>query len=92
MSEELYASTTLLSITLFILCVVVQNKFPEMFEEDENKKPMINIEVDLSDPIQNTLLLVAVILLLLLPYLNWIISLTYGAYVIYEAHTNRNGR
>ncbi|OPJ54759.1 hypothetical protein [Alkalithermobacter paradoxus] len=92
MSEELYVSTTLLSITLFILCVVAQNKFPEMFEEDENKKPIINIEVDMSNPRQSTWLVIIVTLVLFLPFLNWVISFIYGIYVIYTGYIHRNGR
>lgn len=92
MSEELYVSTTLLSITLFILCVVAQNKFPEMFKEDENKKPIINIEVDMSNPRQSTWLVIIVTLVLFLPFLNWIISLLYGVYIIYTGYTHRNER
>ncbi|KAJ51241.1 hypothetical protein BD780_003470 [Clostridium tetanomorphum] len=92
MSEELYVNTTIFGITLFILCVVVQNKFPELFEEDDNKKPMINIEVDLSNSRQSTWLIIVVTLVLLLPFLNWTISLLYGVYIIYTGYTHRNAR
>ncbi len=92
MSEELYVSTTLLSITLFILCVIVQNKFPELFQEDENKGTLINIEIDMSNPKESTLFLIGLILVLFLPLLNWTISLAYGVYVVYKGYANRNGR
>lgn len=92
MSEQFYVSTTVLSITLFILCVIVQNKFPDLFKENENEKTLINIEVDLSDPIQSTLLLIGLILVLFLPLLNWTISLAYGVYVVYKGYANRNWR
>lgn len=92
MSEQFYVSTTLLSITLFILCVIVQNKFPDLFKESENEKALINIEVDLSEPIQSTSLLIGIIVVFFLPYLNWIISILYGAYVVYTGYTNKSGR
>lgn len=92
MSEQFYVSTTLLSITLFILCVIVQNKFPELFQEDENKKTMINIEVDLSNPRQSTWLVIIVTLVLFLPFFNWVISFIYAIYVIYTGYIHRNGR
>ncbi|MBH1941100.1 hypothetical protein I5677_09375 [Mobilitalea sibirica] len=92
MNEELYVNTTIFSVTLFVLCVVVQNKFPDLFKENENEKTLINIEVDMSNPRQSTWLVIIVTLFLLLPFLNWTISLAYGVYVIYKGYANRNWR
>ncbi|WP_102398910.1 hypothetical protein [Haloimpatiens massiliensis] len=81
--NEFYLATTPSAIATILLCVIIENKFPQIFKDD-NEKRKIKISVNTSDPIQGTMLIITIFVLLFTPYLNLIISFIYGSSIIIE--------
>lgn len=79
--NEFYLATTPSAIATIFLCVVIENKFPDVFKES-NQKGRIKISIDTSDPIQRLMLIITIILLLFTPIINLIISFIYGINII----------
>lgn len=72
-------------IAILILCVLIENTFPQVFK-DKGKSKKIRISIDLSDW-RHCLFLVTVIgLILFTPGLNLAISIVYILFALYQVY------
>lgn len=81
--NEFYLVTTQAAIVNIVLCVIMENKFPQIFKED-NEKCRIKISIDIYDPMQRVMLILGIVLLLFTPIVNLVISFIYGIGIIIE--------
>lgn len=88
--EEFYYMTLPTVISTIALCVIMQNKFPEVFDND-NEKYRLKISVDIYDPIQGFMLLMMIIFLLFTPVVNLIFSFVYSISIITQVIKHTKG-
>lgn len=77
--------STSMAVTIIILCVLVENAFPDVFK-DNDKKKRIRISIDLNDWRHCLFLLTAIWVILFTPGLNLIISIFYSLFVLYQIY------
>lgn len=85
--NEFYMATTPSAVATILLCILIENKFPNVFK-DSDKKGSIKISVDTSNPVQVAMLIITIYLLLFTPVINLIISFIYGINIIIEVIKN----
>lgn len=85
--NEFYLVTTPAAIVNIVLCVIMENKFPDVFK-DSDKKGRIKISIDTSDPTQRAMLIISIFLLLFTPIINLVLSFIYGGSIIIQVIKN----
>lgn len=82
MLSQLYLTTTPLSIILIIINIVFQNMYNIDLDEESDDNKQINIEIDLNDRREFTMLIIGVFLVLFVLIVNLIIALIISCYTI----------
>jgi len=77
--------STSMAITVIILCVLVENVFPDVFK-DNDKKKRIRISIDPSDWRHCLFLITVIGLILFTPGLNLAISIFYSFFLLYQVY------
>lgn len=85
--REFFYTSTPEAIAILILCILIENKFPDAFKGNSKRKK-IKVSIDLSDWRQVVFLVIAVGVILLTPVINLLVSITYSFFVIYQIYRN----
>ena len=77
--------STYMAVVILILCVLIENAFPDVFK-DNDKKKRIRISIDPSDWRHCLFLLTAIGVVLFTPVLNFAIPIMYSLFVLYKIY------
>lgn len=77
--------STSAAVTIIILCVLIENTFPQVFKKNDKGKK-IRISIDPTDWRHCLFLLTAIGVILFTPGSNLIISIFYSLFILYQIY------
>lgn len=80
-----FNSSTPAAIAMLIICVLIENKFPDVFK-DNGKGKKIRMSIDLTDWRHCLFLITAIGVILYTPGLNLVISISYSLFVLHQVY------
>ena len=83
--REFFYTSTPAAIAILIVCILVENKFPQVFK-DNGKSKKIRISIDLNDWRHFLFLLTSIFVIIFTPGLNLAVSMVYSFFVLQQIY------